>query len=364
MKLSDIVAKLNLLDSLDVATECATATGTVNHIAHAVTEHAGSYQTTRDDIIKTHNELTNNIAKFSAQVESLKKELRLEIKQHEQEYLINSFRVYQEEMLHDTADTILNRRMRIDDDDDLMLRSRLRNLTDWRLPGMIIRPGVETYIEEMVPLDPLYIVDHDPALVRPAISKFTPEYQQRLREYVINDWTDDPILDELPDNQFGTIFAYNYFNHKPMPIICKFLTEFYQKLRPGGTVLMTYNNCDRAHGVIRAEHAWMLYTPQRLIEQHANDIGFELTTAYDGKGDVSWIEFRKPGDIVSIRGGQTLAKIKTIPEIEKLHKLKNLANEFNMDEPGRIDSYTLDELTELIIRNGKEDILKDLAKTD
>ena len=329
-----------------------------------LTEHAGSHQTTRDDIIKTHNELTNNTAKVYAQVESLKKELRLEIKQHEQEYLINSFRVYQEEMLHDTADTILNRRMRIDDDDDLMLRSRLRNLTDWRLPGMIIRPGVETYIEEMVPLDPLYIVDHDPALVRPAISKFTPEYQQRLREYVINDWTDDPILDELPDNQFGTIFAYNYFNHKPMPIICKFLTEFYQKLRPGGTVLMTYNNCDRAHGVIRAEHAWMLYTPQRLIEQHANDIGFELTTAYDGKGDVSWIEFRKPGDIVSIRGGQTLAKIKTIPEIEKLHKLKNLANEFNMDEPGRIDSYTLDELTELIIRNGKEDILKDLAKTD
>jgi hypothetical protein len=309
MKLSDIVAKLNLLDSLDVATECATATGTVNHIAYAVTEHAGHYQTARDDIIKTHNELTNNIAKFSAQVESLKKELRSEIKQHEQEYLINSFRVYQEEMLHDTVDTILNRRMRIDDDDDLMLRSRLRNLTDWRLPGMIIRPGVETYIEEMVPLDPLYIVDHDLALVRPAISKFTPEYQQRLREYVINDWTDDPILDKLPNNQFGTIFAYHYFNHKPMPIICKFLTEFYQKLRPGGTVLMTYNNCDRAHGVVRAEHTWMLYTPRRLIEQHANDVGFELTTAYDGKGDVSWIEFRKPGDIVSLRGGQTLAKV-------------------------------------------------------
>ena len=309
MKLSDIVARLNLLDSLDVATECATATGTVNHIAHAVTEHAGPYQTARDDIIKTHNELINNIAKFSAQVESLKKELRSEIEQHEQEYLVNSFRVYQEEMLHDTADTILNRRMRIDDDDDLMLRSRLRNLTDWRLPGMIIRPGVETYIEEMVPLDPLYVVDHDPELIHPAISKFTPEYQRRLREYVINDWADGPVLDKLPDNQFGTIFAYHYFNHKPMPIICKFLTEFYQKLRPGGTVLMTYNNCDRAHGVVRAEHTWMLYTPRRLIEQHAIDIGFELTTAYDGKGDVSWIEFRKPGDIVSLRGGQTLAKV-------------------------------------------------------
>ena len=72
---------------------------------------------------------------------------------------------------------------------------------------------------------------------------------------------------------------------------------------------MTYNNCDRAHGVIRAEHVWMLYTPRRLIERHAVETGFELTTAHDGKGDVSWIEFRKPGDIASLRGGQTLAKI-------------------------------------------------------
>ena len=364
MKLSQVVADLNLLDSLDIQFECNDATAKLKHIDYVVTEHIQQYTSFDNNITKTFNEVVTSISKFSEEIESLKRHLQTEIQQKEQEYLNQSLQIYREEMLYDTADVILHRRLRIDNKDDVILRNKLKNLTDWRFPGMIIRPGVETYIEEMVPLDPLYIVDHDPALVRPAISKFTPEYQQRLREYVINDWTDDPILHELPDNQFGTIFAYNYFNHKPMPIICKFLTEFYQKLRPGGTVLMTYNNCDRAHGVIRAEHAWMLYTPQRLIEQHANDIGFELTTAYDGKGDVSWIEFRKPGDIVSIRGGQTLAKIKTIPEIEKLHKLKNLANEFNMDEPGRIDSYTLDELTELIIRNGKEDILKDLAKTD
>jgi hypothetical protein len=46
-----------------------------------------------------------------------------------------------------------------------------------------------------------------------------------------------------------------------------------------------------------------------LIEQHATETGFELINAHDGKGDVSWIEFRKPGDIVSLRGGQTLAKV-------------------------------------------------------
>jgi hypothetical protein len=314
MKLSNIVARLNLLDSLDVATECATATGTVNHIAYAVTEYAGPYQTARDDIIKTHNELINNIAKFSAQVERLKQNLKDEIAQHEQEYLSNSLRVYREELKFNDADVILGRRMRIDSDDDIRLRTHLKNLTDWRIPGMIIRPGFETYIEDMVPLDPLYVVDHDPELMRPAINKFTPEYQRRLREYVIDDWADGPVLSKLPNNQFGVIFAYHYFNQKPIPIICKFLDEFYEKLRPGGSVIMTYNNCDLAHGVIRSEHFWMLYTPRRLIEQHAVSIGFELTEAYDGKGDVSWLEFRKPGDIASIRGGQTLAKVLVKPE--------------------------------------------------
>jgi hypothetical protein len=76
---------------------------------------------------------------------------------------------------------------------------------------------------------------------------------------------------------------------------------------------MTYNNCDLAHGVIRAEHSWMLYTPKRLIKTHATELGFELIKAHDGKGDVSWIEFRKPGDIVSLRGGQTLAKVLARP---------------------------------------------------
>ena len=76
---------------------------------------------------------------------------------------------------------------------------------------------------------------------------------------------------------------------------------------------MTYNNCDLAHGVTRAEHVWMLYTPRRLIERHAVGLGFELIQAYDGRGDVSWLELRKPGDLTSLRGGQTLAKVLAKP---------------------------------------------------
>jgi hypothetical protein len=317
MKLSDTVAYLNLLDSLDVNGECDLAMSKLNHIMHVITAKADQDQTASNNITKTFEEITSGIAKYSAEIQALKQDLRSKISQQELEYLANSLHVYREEMIHENEDylqtsqtpTYLDRRLRIYSEDDLRLRTHLRNITDWRMPGMILRPGLENYIEDMVPLDPLYIVDHHRELMRPAVSKFTPEYQRRLREYVINDWAPGPILHQLPNNQFGAIFAYNYFNYKPVPIICKFLDEFFEKLRPGGVVIMTYNNCDLAQGVIRAEHMSMLYTPRRMIEAHAVALGFELREAYDGRGDVSWLEFKKPGDLASLRGGQTLAKV-------------------------------------------------------
>jgi SAM-dependent methyltransferase len=309
MKLSQVVAYLNLLDSLDIEFECNDATAKLKHINYVVTEQAEQYASFSTNISKKFNEIVNTISKFSAEIELLKQHLQFEIIQNEQEYLNQSLLVYREEMIHDTVDGILNRRLRINGDDDAMLRNRLRNLADWRFPGMIIRPGLETYIEEMVPLDPLYVVDHNSELMRPAISKFTPEYQRRLREYVINDWADEEILAMIPNNQFGTIFAFNYFNHKPISIINKFLNEFYRKLRPGGSVIMSYNNCDLAHGVENSERFWMLYTPRRLIESYSVNIGFELIEAYDGEGEANWLILRKPGDLTSLRGGQTLAKM-------------------------------------------------------
>jgi hypothetical protein len=309
MKLSEIVAYLNLLDSLDVAAECNNATAKLANITYTVNEHSEIYTSLADNIAKSFNELQHNIGKFSASVEQLREELRQEIQNKDAEYLELSNKIWQGGMRYDSIELILNRRMRIDAEDDDMLRSHLRNLTDWRFPGMIIRPGLETFIEDMVPLDPLYIIDHDLDLIEPSVSKFTPEYQRRLRKYTINDRQPGEILNLLPNNQFGVIFAYHFFNHKPLELICRYLTEFYKKLRPGGGAILTYNNCDLAHGVIRAEHAWMLYTPRRLVLDHVRGLGFELILAYDGTGDVSWLELRKPGDLASLRGGQTLAKI-------------------------------------------------------
>jgi SAM-dependent methyltransferase len=211
-------------------------------------------------------------------------------------------------MRWETNEYILNRRLLIDADSDLIMRSRIKNYGDWRLPGMIIRPALETHIEELVPMDPLYVLDQHDELIMPAIQKFTKEYQHRLRPYVIHDHKKRPLA-LMPNNQFGLIFAYNFLNYKPIEVVEKYLREFYHKLRPGGVAMFTYNNCDLPQGMALAEKSFMCYTPGHRIRSIAQEIGFENTFNQQGLNELSWMELKKPGEITSLRGGQALARI-------------------------------------------------------
>jgi hypothetical protein len=212
-------------------------------------------------------------------------------------------------MCYDTTEHILNRKLRCDPESAELLQGRILRYTDWRVPGLIFRPALEQHVEQLVPLDPLYMIDNNLELLEPACQGFTEEYRRRLRLYTAEEILGKPILALLPDAQFGYCFAYNYFNYKPLELICQYLDELWKKLRPGGVVFFTYNDCDRAHGVALAERSYMCYTPGSLIQEHAETLGFELMHRHNGPADVAWFEFQKPGEIDSLRGGQTLARI-------------------------------------------------------
>jgi len=309
MKLQDVVAYINLLDSLSADAECKEAVRLLDSILHVVVNHPLQLNMFSKTLEQDFNNIANGVNAFSFTLDQLKQHLHKEVESQEPEYFRESKRMFDHEMPFETNEYILNRRLGIDPDSNILLRSHLRNLGDWRLPGLILRPGRETFIEDMVPLDPLYLVDQHEELLQPSVESFTPEYQRRLRQYVVNDRQAGPILDKLPQNQFGLVFAYNYFNFRPMEVIRRYVTELFDVMRPGGTLIMTYNNCDKAQGIGLVDRGFMCYTPKRHIVQHAEDIGFEFTFNHDGLGDLSWLEFVKPGEIESIRGGQTLAKI-------------------------------------------------------
>lgn len=314
MILSEVVKFKNLLDGLSIDPAAHDAVRHLASILHVITEQPIQLAGVRNELEANFNQVKDSIASFDQVILDLNRKLQAMIDTYEPALYASSQRVYEEEMCYEPNDYVLGRKLAIDTESNIVLRARLKRYTDWRLPGMIIRPARENFIEDLVPLDPLYLVDNNEELLAPAVNAFTPEYQRRLRTYTVNDYRGFPAMSQLPNNQFGLIFAYNYFNYKPMTVIEQYLHELFTKLRPGGVLLFTYNNCNRWHGVALAEKSFMSYVPGHRLRINAEIAGYEITHQYNGEGDLSWIELKKPGEIESLRGGQTVAKIIANPQ--------------------------------------------------
>jgi SAM-dependent methyltransferase len=274
----------------------------VGHQSIQLAEHANALQL-------KHQEIQQTFDAFETNLDQLKSELKQLIETTEKPWFAESYRLYEHELIHETTSYILNRQPEITPETEQFYRTRIVRYNGWQHPAMIIRPGRETYINELVASDPLYLVDESHDLLRPALSQFNEQYQQRLRPYTINERNSDKILEKLPNGQFGLVFAYNFFNFRPFEIIRKYLAEIYQKLRPGGALVMTFNDCDRAKGVMLVEQHFCCYTPGYLVRELAQSLGYRVTFSWTDQGPSTWLELQKPGEFLSLRGGQALAKI-------------------------------------------------------
>lgn len=309
MKLSELVNYLNHIDEFDLDQIHQEARGRFDAVIHKIVNHQVQFAKHTQRIQNNGREISLAFENFNQTIAAIRTHVVDAIAAQRPDYLRESLRLWQHEMIFDSNEYILQRKLYCDPDSQALLSGRILSYNDWRLPGLIFRPALEKHVEQLVPLDPLYMVDNNHDLLKPAHQAFSAEYQRRLRLYTIQETLGQPFLTALPDSQFGFCFAYNYFNYKPMEVICQYLDELWKKMRPGGTVFFTFNDCDRAHGVALAESSFMCYTPGSMIQEHAESLGFELTHRHIGLGNIAWLEFQKPGQIQTVRGGQTLAKV-------------------------------------------------------
>ena len=309
MRLSELVAFRNQLDELSIRptqVDCRMAMDRVLYLMHNHSQQFDTFTQALDQhAVQAHQVFDD----FENTLVELKHTVDQEIAQQERHWFQESYRLYDQDMARETTDYILNRRQRLAPETEQLFMTRLNNYTDWRYPAMIVRPGLEPYVSSMVSNDPLYLVDQHRDLLRPAIDSFAEAYQRRLRPYVVNERSADPILARLPDGQFGLCLIYNYFNFRPIEIIRRWFSELQIKMRPGGVVVMTINDCDRSAGVVLAESYYCCYTPGRMIMTLAESLGFEIIYTWKDQGPITWIEMRRAGQLNSMRGGQTLAKI-------------------------------------------------------
>jgi len=337
MILSDIVNYKNLIDGL----ESDSAANAVLHKLDSILKYAQDSSLGDPEILEAMTGTRHKVAKQLNQFDSSLKELQQyvleQIKQKEPEYFAASSSLYNHEMKNDSADHIAQRQMNVDPITALFLQQRLKRYTSWQHPGMVIRPVHAMHLDDLVACDPMYFVDTHPDLLDKVANQFTKEYQSRLCYYQIREYTSQNIFWNLPAQQFGLIYAFHYFNFKPMEIIKDYLSEIYNLLRPSGVVAFTFNDCDFGGAVRLTEHHFCCYTPGRLVYEYALELGYEIVHEGSVDGANTWIELKKPGIMTTIRGGQALAAIvnKPIPVIDPEVvdiSIKQIYNSLDLDQ--------------------------------
>lgn len=309
MKLSTLIVYKNLLESMTPLDTAPIAHKTLAPVLHTVKSNDLQFSNLTERLQNQYDRVLDCLYEIDQTLEEVIENIKSLIRQHEPIYYEKSSALYQEMTAYDSVEHTLNRTYQVNDNTREFLAARIQAHGDWHHAGMIIRPAREEWINLLVGCDPLYLVDTDLKLLEPAVLRFNDQYQRRLRTYSVVESTDVEILTDLPSKQFSFCLAYYFFNFKPIEIIEAYLLEIFSKLKPGGTLAMTFNDCDRAGGVDLAERNFMCYTPGHAVIAAAKSAGFELTHRFNIDASNTWLELRRPGTLTSIRGGQTLATV-------------------------------------------------------
>lgn len=309
--LSDTVRKLNdmeeLYNSLDTASVMSALAPVLFQIEDSDVDREflntvqKQYSKTSKNVSATIELLSNTIDWYKTQIEN-----------EEPVMFQSSYQLFDQEMVHDSDDVIFGRELQFEQDVQNYIVARVQKFSAWKHSGLIVAPRTADLVEHMLGLDPLYVLDERDSLFSCIREKFNEMYQSRLRYGVLgNERQPEELLNTLPDNQIGYALIYNFFHYKPVEIIGRYISELGKKIKPGGTVAFTFNDCDRFGGVALAERSYCCYTPGEIVQNDCEEAGFEIDTVRHLNQSTTWVELRKPGELTSIKGGQSLIQVKT-----------------------------------------------------
>jgi hypothetical protein len=274
-----------------------------------------THQVFLQNCIKQFNNIEEQIYTLTNQLAEHNKIIAVELEEVSRKFYASN---YDLELAYDNPQAIREvRKLPVPTEAVETFKKRIAMYVDWRFPILELgcRDGEMT--GELVAGDPLYIVDNYQEFVENARLQFSEVFQNRIRPYVIRDQgPNGPGLDQLdceklPYGQFGYIFSYNYFNYCSIQGIKDYLTYAIKLLRPGGTMMFTYNNADIEQQAAHAENYFMSYMPKSILIPLCQSLGFDITADYD-VGQLSWVEIRKPGELTTIKAHQALGKIQDV----------------------------------------------------
>jgi SAM-dependent methyltransferase len=133
-------------------------------------------------------------------------------------------------------------------------------------------------------------------------------YQKRIRSYVLNEYN----FDHLPKQQFGLIYCWEYFNFLPADKIKQYLENFLNILKPGGVLMFSYNNAESPSTAFLIDQEKLPWASESYLKKIAIEAGYEILDSkrlVTSHIELSWLEIKKPGELISTRKSQVLGEI-------------------------------------------------------
>lgn len=260
-----------------------------------------------------HNKLLQEFIKIqdlieNTELKNLKKYFNEIIKKREGYYLKKSYELYENNFINYTWKEVLQTyKQRIPEETKKAVIGKIGKYSRWEAAGLELSPGRGDFTDQLIALDPLYIADKHEEILKKIKDKFNESYQKKLRSYVYVD-----TLDKLPQEQFGLIFSWGYFERVPLDIIKTYLKMFYNLLKPGGAVLLSYNNCMYKRSLDITSMGARAYNTKEYMETLVYSMGFNEIQSTDLEPNYTLLEFKKPGIFASQRAGQSILYKKQI----------------------------------------------------
>lgn len=312
MKLSELVKlKTDLLDIQSSINEFLTSGKELSYAQTYISALSNLDFSHTKDICSFFESLNTEKQTFLSNMHKQIRQIENKIDEQSQVYLTRGYKIYDSEACSATSIEIerLNKITQADPEVKTLVKSQIAIKTNPRFPCLEIGPGDGQWTEYLVAADPLYLLDVHQEFLTSTISKFEPAYQPRIRPYVlVESETKDHLLEKLPQSQFGFVFAWDVFTFFPPDFFEKYLKSVFEILKPGGTLLLNYNNCEIYQNVQYVEMGFKSWMPKYLLERIAKQIGYDIEK-HNNVDHLYWVILRKPGSLTTVKSMQGLGRL-------------------------------------------------------
>ena len=234
-----------------------------------------------------------------------------------------------------TSSYVTDLRLRLNAVDDIthdistdhdMVCNVISKYANWKMPGLLLGCRAPNLVPATAATDPFYMADINEQHLRKALDQLEGPAKLRARLYLLtpdsydmfvnrhlkffsyfNPSTEHLVFDRLPQEQFGMVVSWNFFEYVAEQDLAVYLKQIIKLLQPGGVFVFGYNNCDEVIGLQNFLNNYKSYVPKHQLVKVLSTVGYEILEMLD-TDESSLAVVRRPGTTDSVKASTVIGK--------------------------------------------------------